>query len=87
MDVMFEDIRGTLGAGVVEFPGANGVEAGYGEEDETMVEVEELEVTGDKEKLDDVGLSVYSLLKGGQVKDEVGEVDLVTGMEGMCVRA
>ena len=87
MEVMFEDIRGTLGARVVEFPGASGVEARDEEDDETMVEVEEVQVLGDKEKMDEVGLSVYSLLKGGQVKSEVEDVDLVTGMEGMCVRA
>lgn len=87
MEIMFEDIRGALGAGIVEFPGASGVEAGDEEEDEAMVEVEEVHLLGGKEKIDDVGLSVYSLLKEEPVKDEVEEVDLVTGMEGMCVRA
>ncbi|OBT45773.1 hypothetical protein VE00_03833 [Pseudogymnoascus sp. WSF 3629] len=87
MEVMFEDIKGTLGARVVEFPGASGVEVGDEEDDEAMVEIEEVQVPGDKEKMDEMGLSVYSLLKGGQVKGEVEEVDLVTGMEGMCVRA
>ncbi|KFY30411.1 hypothetical protein V493_01905 [Pseudogymnoascus sp. VKM F-4281 (FW-2241)] len=87
MEIIFADIKGTLGAGIVEFPGVTEVEAGDGNEDEAMLELEEVQVPGDKEKLDEVGLSVYSFLKGGQVKDEVEDVDLVTGMEGMCVRA
>ncbi|KFY11633.1 hypothetical protein V492_04351, partial [Pseudogymnoascus sp. VKM F-4246] len=87
MEVMFEDIRGTLEAGIVEFPGASVVEAGDEKEDEAMFDMEEVRVPGDKEKIDEVGLSVYSLLNEGQVKEEVEEVELVTGMEGMCVRA
>ncbi|KFY02451.1 hypothetical protein O988_02159 [Pseudogymnoascus sp. VKM F-3808] len=83
MEVMFEDIKGTLGAGIVEFPGASWVETGEEKEDEAMVEVEEVNMADEKEKMDDMGLSVYSLLKGGQVKEEVEEVDLVTGMEGI----